>query len=145
MTPRRFSAAKLLMSTAALLACLCSGLAAPPAPQADPGKADPGKEGGARNAADLIKGKWQATVGGHPFEFNLRLEDGDLVGTVQLPNHKSVKVEDGICVVDEFSFSTVEDEVEWEWNGTISDAGLSGERERVDNDATEKFTAKRVP
>jgi hypothetical protein len=139
MTRRRFSATSLLLSSATLLACLCSGLAAPPAPQADPGKE------GTRNPAELIKGKWQATVAGHPFVFDLRLEDGDLVGTVQLPNHKTVKVEDGICVVDEFSFSTVEDEVEWEWNGTISDSGLKGERERVDNDTTESFTAKRVP
>jgi hypothetical protein len=139
MMRRRFSATTLFLGSALLLACLCGGLAAAPGPQAEQGK-----EGG-RNPAELIKGKWQATVAGHAFVFNLRLEDGDLVGTIELPNHKTVKVEDGICVVDEFSFSTVEDEVEWEWNGTISDAGLSGERERVDNDVTESFTAKRMP
>lgn len=113
--------------------------AAPGDPQAGAGQEKP------RDPAELIKGKWQATVAGRPFVLDLRLDEGELVGTVQLPNKKTVKIEDGLFVVDEFSFTTVEDEVEWEWTGTISDTGLEGERERFDSDTTESFTAKRLP
>jgi hypothetical protein len=137
MTRRYLPTLALVLLTPVLLTCLWT--TALGAPQADQGKE------GARNPADLIKGKWQATAAGHQYVLDLRLEDGDLVGTVQLPNRKTVKVEDGIFVVDEFSFSTVEDEVEWEWNGTVSEAGMKGERERADNDTTEAFTAKRLP
>jgi hypothetical protein len=126
-----------LLTAATLLTGLL-GFGAPGAPQAQ------GPDG-ARNPADLIKGKWQATVGGRAYILDLRLEDGDLVGSVQLPNRKTVNIEDGIFVVDEFSFTTIEDEVEWEWSGTISESGLEGERERFDTDAHEDFTAKRQP
>jgi hypothetical protein len=108
------------------------------APQAEQGK-------GTRDPAALIKGKWQATVGGKPYTLDLRLEEGSLVGTVLLPNRKTVEIEDGIFVVDEFSFTTVEDDIEWEWSGTISDSGLEGERERVDSDAKEDLKAQRQP
>jgi hypothetical protein len=107
-------------------------------------KSEPGQTS-RRDPTQMIKGKWQAKVAGRTYALDLRVEDGDLVGTVLLPNHKTVKVQDGICVSDEFSFTTVEDEIEWEWNGTISDSGLAGERERFDTDATEAFTATRTP
>jgi hypothetical protein len=93
----------------------------------------------------VIQGKWQAAVAGKAYVLDLRVEDGDLLGTVTLPNRKVVEVEDGICVSEEFSFSTVEGEIEWEWNGTIAEGVLEGERERFDTDATEAFTAKRMP
>jgi hypothetical protein len=136
---RPVPAPALVVFLAVLFAGLWAAPAVPGAPQADQGK------NGARNPADLIKGKWQAEVGGRQYTLDLRLEEGALVGTVQPPNRKSVKIEDGIFVVDEFSFTTVEDDVEWEWSGTLSDAGLAGERERVDSDAREDFTAKRKP
>jgi hypothetical protein len=131
----------MVAAAAVLLAAmgLGSAVAAPGAPQAGAEQEKP------RDPAELIKGKWQATVAGRPFVFDLRLQEGDLVGTVLLPNKKTVKIEDGLFVVDEFSFTTVEDEVEWEWTGTISDTGMEGERERFDNDTTESFTAKRLP
>jgi hypothetical protein len=113
-------------------------LRAAAAPQAAPGK-------GTRDPAALIKGKWQATVGGKPYTLDLRLEEGSLVGTALLPNRKTVEIEDGIFVVDEFSFTTVEDDIEWEWSGTISDSGLEGVRERADSDAREEVEAKRRP
>lgn len=123
-----------------LATVLGSALAAAGSPQqaeqGAPSQAEP---------TEIIKGKWRADVAGKAFLFDLRVEEGDLLGTVTLPNRKVVEVEDGICVSDEFSFSTVEGEVEWEWNGTISESGLEGERERFDTDATEAFTAKRLP
>ena len=100
---------------------------------------------GTRDPADLIKGKWQATIAGRQYILDLRLEEDELLGKVQLPNRKTVNIEDGMFIIDEFSFTTVEDDVEWEWTGTVSDAGLEGERERFDNDTTETFTAKRQP
>lgn len=139
MIRRHLSALPLLLTVAALLTGLLLVSGAPGAPQQAQGP------DGARNPADLIKGKWQATVGGRPYLLDLRLEDGDLVGTVQLPNRKTANIEDGIFVVDEFSFTTIEDEVEWEWSGTISESSLEGERERFDTDAHETFTAKRQP
>jgi hypothetical protein len=112
-----------------------------------PLQAGQSKDGQAKhslNPTEMIRGKWQANVADQPYILELRVEDGDLVGTVMLPNRKSVKVENGICVSDEFSFTTIEDEVEWEWNGTISESGLEGERERFDIDVAERFTAKRL-
>ena len=93
----------------------------------------------------MIKGKWRATVAGKSYLLDLRVEEGDLLGTVTLPSRQVVQIEDGICVSEEFSFSTVEGDIEWEWNGTISEDGIEGERERFDTDATEDFTAKREP
>jgi hypothetical protein len=93
----------------------------------------------------MIKGKWRATVAGKSYLLDLRVEEGDLLGTVTLPSRQVVEIEDGICVSEEFSFSTVEGDIEWEWNGTISEDGIEGERERFDTDATEDFTAKREP
>jgi hypothetical protein len=135
---RPLFALSLLLTAAALLTGLPLVFGGPAAPQVQ------GPDG-ARNPADLIKGKWQATVGGRPYILDLRLEEGDLVGSVQLPNRKTVNIEDGIFVVDEFSFTTIEDDVEWEWSGTISESVLEGERERFDTDAHEAFTAKRQP
>ncbi len=127
------------MAVVALHAALGAALAAAPPPQkaeqAAPAQNEP---------TEMIKGKWKATVAGKTYVFDLRVDEGDLLGTVTLPNRKSVEVEDGICVSEEFSFSTVEGDVEWEWNGTISESGLEGERERFDTDATEAFTAKRM-
>jgi hypothetical protein len=124
----------------ALAAVLSSAL--PAAPQAQKGEQPEAAE---NEPTQMIKGKWQADVAGKAYVFDLRVEEGDLLGTVTLPNRKVVEVEDGVCVSDEFSFSTVEGEIEWEWNGTISESGLEGERERFDTDATEDFTAKRMP
>jgi hypothetical protein len=166
MQRRPLFALSLLLTAAALLTGLPLVFGGPAAPQVQ------GPDG-ARNPADLIKGKWQATVGGRPYILDLRLEEGDLVGSVQLPNRKTVNIEDGIFVVDqskpdagratacnsaglwrdsgerdlvdEFSFTTIEDDVEWEWSGTISESVLEGERERFDTDAHEAFTAKRQP
>lgn len=140
MIRRHLPAPALVLLTAALLMTgLWSAFGAPGDPQAGQAK------DGARDPAQLIKGKWQATVADKPYTLDLRLEEGALVGTVLLPNRKTVKVEDGIFVVDEFSFMTVEGDVEWEWSGTISESGLEGERERFDTDAHEAFTAKRQP
>lgn len=115
---------------------------APAAPQ--PQKTEQPQTGQAE-PTQVIQGKWQAAVAGKAYVLDLRVEDGDLLGTVTLPNRKVVEVEDGICVSEEFSFSTVEGEIEWEWNGTIAEGVLEGERERFDTDATEAFTAKRMP
>jgi len=140
MTRRHLPAASLVLLSGILLAVLSTASGTPGPPQ----EADKG-QGGARDPAEMIKGKWRATLGGQSYTLDLRLDEGALVGTVELPNRKTVNIEDGIFVVDEFSFTTVENEVEWEWNGTISEAGLEGERERFDTDARETFTAKRQP
>ena len=130
--------ALLLSSTAGIPAATAA-----PQPQSAPQqdddsvKVDPSK---------LITGKWVTTLSGKQYLLHLSLsEDGDLVGTVTLPDKKQVKVENGILVVDEFSFSTMENEVEWEWTGTVAEGRLQGERERFDPDAHESFTAKRNP
>jgi hypothetical protein len=125
-----------LLLAAVLLTCCGAVLGAPGAPQA-------GQSNDARDPAELIKGKWEATVAGRQYILDLRLDEGELVGTVQLPTRKKVAIEDGIFVVDEFSFTTVEDDVEWEWSGALSESGMEGERERFDTDARETFTAKR--
>ena len=123
-----------VLATAAFFACLWAAVGAPLPQQAGQG----------RDPTEMIRGKWQATVAGRSYTLDLRVEEGDLLGTVVLPNRQSVKVENGVCVSDEFSFTTTESEVEWEWSGTISEAGLEGERERFDIEATEAFTAKRL-
>jgi hypothetical protein len=94
-------------------------------------------------AAPKIDGRWTAEIAGKTYTLDLRLEDGDLLGTVRLPNNKTAEVTDGICVTDEFSFTTVEDGVEWEWTGTFNEAELKGERLRLDAEQTQSFTAKR--
>lgn len=136
MTRRLRPAPTLVLLIATLLTSLWTALGAP---QTSQGKDD------TRDPATLIKGKWQATVASKQYTLDLRLEEGALVGKVLLPNRQTVDIEDGIFVVDEFSFTTVEGDVEWEWSGTISDSGLEGERERFDTDARESFTAKRQP
>ena len=128
--------------TAAVLTCMWAATGDPLPLQA--GQSKDGQAKHSLNPTEMIRGKWQANVADQPYILELRVEDGDLVGTVMLPNRKSVKVENGICVSDEFSFTTIEDEVEWEWNGTISESGLEGERERFDIDVAERFTAKRL-
>ncbi|MEX2302768.1 MAG: hypothetical protein WD733_17630 [Bryobacterales bacterium] len=122
-----------------IFAALSTALAAPLPQEAKQ------PEAGQNEPTQMIKGKWRATVAGKSYVLDLRVEDGDLLGTVTLPSRQVVEIEDGICVSEEFSFSTVEGNIEWEWNGVISEEGLEGERERFDTDATEDFTAKREP
>ena len=136
MTRRHLPIRTYVLLTAAVLTCLGAAIGTP-APQ----QAGQGQEG-RRGPTEMIQGKWRADVAGRQYTLDLRVDEGDLVGMVALPNGKTVKVENGICVSDEFSFTTIEGEVEWEWNGTISDSGLEGERERFDIDTTEAFTAK---
>ena len=138
MTRRHISVRAYVLIATVALTCVGAAVGAP-----GPQPAGQGQEG-RRDPTEMLKGKWRATVAGREYTLELRVEEGDLLGTVVLPNRKTVPVEDGICVSAEFSFTTIEDEVEWEWNGTISDSGLEGERERVDNDVTETFTAKRL-
>jgi hypothetical protein len=91
-----------------------------------------------------INGRWLAEIEGLQFLLDLAVYDGDLLGSVTLPDGEKVSITRGICVTDEFSFTTTEKGVEWDWGGLVSESTLEGDRHRFDNDESQEFTAERA-
>lgn len=91
-----------------------------------------------------VNGTWRLEVGGHAYRVEIVEEDGDVSGTFTLPGGESVEIEYGLILGKELEFTTVENGVEYEWTANVSRNSIKGERLNLDEDSTERFTAKRT-
>jgi hypothetical protein len=86
-----------------------------------------------------LNGRWRTRVGEREYMLDLKVKEGEISGTVSLPDGESVSVVGGLLAGDELSFTTTEHGHVWEWNGVVTEEGFEGERQRNDGDVTESF------
>ena len=91
-----------------------------------------------------VNGTWDLRVGTESYRIAFVEEDGDVRGTVTLPNGETTEIEYGLIFGDELEFLTVEGGVEHEWTAKVSRNSIRGERVNLDEETTVRFTAKRA-
>ena len=91
-----------------------------------------------------VNGVWDLKVGTESYRIAFVEEDGDVRGTVTLPNGESIEIDYGLIFGDELEFSTVEGSVEHEWTAKVSRNSIKGERVNLDEETAVRFTAKRA-
>ncbi len=90
-----------------------------------------------------LNGAWELKVGGDTYRIEFSEEDGDVRGTVTLPNGESASVEYGLLLGKDLEFLTVEQGVEHEWTATVGKNSIQGQRINLDTERAVGFTAKR--
>ena len=91
-----------------------------------------------------VNGTWDLRVGTESYRIAFVEEDGDVRGTVTLPNGETTEIEYGLIFGDELEFLTVERGVEHEWTAKVSRNSIRGERVNLDEETAVRFTAKRA-
>ena len=91
-----------------------------------------------------VNGTWNLSVGGQSYRIEFVEEDGDVRGTVTLPDGKAIEVEYGLIFGKELEFTTVENGVEFEWTAEVSRNSIKGERVNLDDETAARFTARRA-
>ena len=100
--------------------------------------------GMAQQKKSPVNGAWDLRVGSESYRIAFVEEDGDVRGTVTLPNGETTEIEYGLIFGDELEFLTVEGGVEHEWTAKVSRNSIKGERVNLDEETTVRFTAKRA-
>ena len=90
-----------------------------------------------------INGRWEIKVGARIYLFTLVEDQGDVTGTVVLPEGTTIEIDYGLIVGPDFEFSTTENNIEYEWTAAVSRSGLKGERLNLEDDSSVKFTGKK--
>lgn len=90
-----------------------------------------------------LNGAWELKVGSETYRIEFSEQDGDVRGTITLPNGESAEVEYGLLLGKALEFLTVEKGVEHEWTATVSKNSIKGERVNLDTERAVGFTAKR--
>ena len=91
-----------------------------------------------------VNGTWDLKVGSETYRIAFVEDEGDVRGTVTLPNGESTEIEYGLIFGDELEFLTVEDGVEHEWTAKVSRNSIKGERVNLDTERSVRFTARRA-
>lgn len=91
-----------------------------------------------------VNGTWEAKVGSQTYCFDFTEDQGDVTGSIVLPDAQTIEVEHGLIFGNELEFTTVEDGVEYEWTAEVSRNSIKGERLNLDDDTVVRFTARRV-
>ena len=91
-----------------------------------------------------VNGTWDLKVGSETYRIAFVEDEGDVSGTVTLPNGESTEIEYGLIFGDELEFLTVEDGVEHEWTAKVSRNSIKGERVNLDTERSVRFTARRA-
>ena len=91
-----------------------------------------------------VNGTWDLKVGAHTYRIAFEEEDGDVRGTVTLPNGESTEIEYGLIFGDDLEFLTVENGVEHEWTAKVNRNAIKGERVNLDEETAVKFSARRA-
>ncbi len=91
-----------------------------------------------------VNGTWDLKVSTESYRIAFVEEDGDVRGTVTLPDGESIEIEYGLIFGDELEFLTVEGGVEHEWTAKVSRNSIKGERLNLDEETAVQFTAKRA-
>ena len=91
-----------------------------------------------------VNGTWDLKVGGVPYRITFVEDEGDVSGTVTLPDGKTTNIEYGLIFGDELEFLTVEGGVEHEWTAKVGKNSIKGERVDLDEETAVQFTAKRT-
>ncbi len=100
--------------------------------------------GGQGQKKSVVTGTWEADIGGRTYRLTLAEDQGDVSGTVQLPDGSTTAIEYGLSFGKELEFTTTEGGVEYEWTAEASRNSIKGERLNLDNDSVVRFTAKRA-
>lgn len=91
-----------------------------------------------------VNGTWDLKVGSESYRIAFVEDDGDVRGTVTLPNGESTEIEYGLIFGDELEFLTVEGGVEHEWTAKVGKNSIKGDRVNLDEETAVQFTAKRA-
>ncbi len=91
-----------------------------------------------------VNGDWKAEVAGESYSFSFTEDQGDVDGTVQLPDGETIEIEFGLVLGKELEFTTIEETVEFEWTAELTRNSLKGERMNLENDSVVRFSAKKV-
>lgn len=91
-----------------------------------------------------VNGRWEAKLGSQTYRFDFTEDQGDVTGSIRLPDDQAVEVEYGLIFGKELEFTTVEDGVEYEWTAEVSRNSIKGERLNLDDETVIRFTARRT-
>ena len=91
-----------------------------------------------------VNGTWNLKVGAQTYRIAFEEDDGDVRGTVTLPNGESTEIEYGLIFGDELEFLTVENGVEHEWTAKVNRNSIKGERVNLDEETAVRFSAQRA-
>ena len=90
-----------------------------------------------------VNGSWVIVAGSQTFQATFEEDEGDVRGTVTLPQGQAVEIEYGLVIGKELEFTTMENGVEFEWTAEVGRNSIRGERVNLDEETAVKFTAKR--
>lgn len=91
-----------------------------------------------------VNGSWVITAGAQTFRITFEEDEGDVSGTITLPDGTTLDIEWGLVIGNELEFTTIENGVEFEWTAQVSKNSIKGERVNLDEETTVSFTAKRA-
>ena len=91
-----------------------------------------------------VNGSWVITAGSQTFRVTFEEDQGDVSGTLTLPDGQALEIEYGLVIGNDLEFTTVENGVEFEWTAEVSKNSIKGERVNLDEETTVRFTAKRT-
>lgn len=91
-----------------------------------------------------VNGSWVITAGSQTFRVTFEEDQGDVSGTITLPEGQKLDIEWGLVIGSELEFTTVENGVEFEWTAQVSKNSIKGERVNLDEETSVRFTAKRT-
>lgn len=91
-----------------------------------------------------VNGDWIIQAGALTLQASFAEDQGDVTGSVTLPDGKAVQIDYGLIIGKELEFTTVEDGVEYEWTAEVGKNSIKGTRVNLDEETSVDFTAKRA-